>query len=59
MILVSIHSAGAKLRCELTQGRVCAEGEASTFVGVLAKTYLKLLIRKFRTIKRREAWKER
>jgi hypothetical protein len=59
MTLVSIHSIDGKLRCELTQGKLFVEGEATTFIGALAKTYLRLLIRRLKTLKRRETWKER
>jgi hypothetical protein len=59
MTLVSIHNIDGRLRCELTQGKLCVEGESNSFIGVLAKTYLRLLIRKIKTLKRRETWKER
>jgi len=59
MTLVSIHSIDGKLRCELTQGKLSVEGEAATFIGVLVKTYFRLLIRKLRILKRRETWKGR
>ncbi len=59
MTLVSIHSIDGKIRCELTQGKLSVEGESTSFIGVLAKTYLRLLIRRMKILKRRETWKER
>ena len=59
MTLVSIHNVNGKLYCELTNGRLSANGEASTVIGVLVKTYFRLLIGMMKTLKRRETWNER
>jgi hypothetical protein len=57
MTLVSIHSVGGRLHCELTTGKLSVEGEAATFFGALVKTCYRLLVRKLKTLKRREIWK--
>ncbi len=58
MTLVSIHSIDGRLRCELKKGKLSVEGEASTFLGALAKTYFRLLITNIKILKRREKWTE-
>ena len=59
MTLVSVHYVNGKLHCDMTNGQLSVEAEASTLFGALAKTYLRLLIRIMKTMKRRKTWKER
>jgi len=56
MTLVSIYTLDGKLRCELTQGKLSAEGEGTTFLGVLVKTYIRLIIRNLRAFTSKNFW---
>ncbi len=61
MITVSLTGSGGRLHCVLSRGIVTAEGDSKSVIGVLAKTYARLVIRDFkaRTTKWRKIWTER
>jgi riboflavin synthase alpha subunit len=58
MITVSLNFAGSRLHCVLNKGSVTAEGDSKTLFGALAKTYIRLVVKSFKTttFKWRKIW---
>lgn len=58
MTMVSMRVVNGLICCEIKNGTLAVKGEAKTFLGVLAKTYFKLIIKRFRIFNWRETWTE-